>query len=364
MDEQKSPGNNRKKKRTAMAVAALAFLAGGVALLIYLHYKAYHISTDDAFIDAHVYTVASRVGGTVVSVRVEDNQRVEEGEVLLELDPRDYQLRVDEEAAALEESKAVLKELEAKVDVARLTLKESESAVEAARATLELKQATLSKAEQDQQRAEALFAEEVLPRERYDSAVTARDVARADLKAASERLRQAEGALQTQHAMVRQAARQADAQRSKIGQGAVALDSARLSLSYTSVTSPGMGYVTRKGVEPGNRVGAGQPLMAVVDLDDLWITANYKETQLGKIKPGQPVEFEVDAWPGVKFKGTVQSVMAGTGAAFSVFPPENATGNYVKVVQRVPVKIVPDKDAFREHTPRVGMSVVPVINIR
>lgn len=364
MEEQRLPSNNKRKKRAAMAVAALTLLAGGIALMVYLHYKAYHISTDDAFIDAHIYTVAPRVGGTVESVRVEENERVEKGDILLELDPRDYALRVEEEEAVLEEARARLKEIEAKMEVERLTFLEIKSAVEAARATLEPKQATLRKAERDRQRAEALFVAEALSREKYDNAVTASDVARADLKAASERLRQAEDAMKTQKAVVRQTARQADTQRSKVGQEEVALDAARLSLSYTSVTSPGSGYVTRKGVERGSQVSAGQLLMAVVELNDVWIVANYKETQVGKIKPGQSVEFEVDAWPDAKFKGTVKSIMAGTGAAFSVFPPENATGNYVKVVQRIPVKIVPDKDAFREHTPRVGMSVVPVINVR
>ncbi|MEJ2183105.1 MAG: HlyD family secretion protein [Nitrospirota bacterium] len=364
MEEQKLPGNNHRKKRAALAVAALAFLAGGIALLGYLHYKAYHISTDDAFIDGDVYTITSRVSGTVESVPVDDNQRVKEGDVLVELDPRDYALGVQQAEAALRSSRAKLKELQAKVQVARLTLKEAEGAKEAARADRELKQATLRKAEQDLRRAEALLKEEVLPRERYDSAVTACDVARADVTAASERLRQAGAALDAKRAVVAQAASEVESQHSKIAEQAVALAAARLSLSYTTITAPASGYVTRSGVEKGNRVSAGQPLMAVVDLDNVWITANYKETQVGKMKPGQSVVFEVDAWPDVQFKGTVQSIMAGSGSAFSVFPPENATGNYVKVVQRIPVKIMPEKGAFREHTPRVGMSVVPVVNVR
>ncbi|MDO9530463.1 MAG: HlyD family secretion protein [Syntrophales bacterium] len=134
--------------------------------------------------------------------------------------------------------------------------------------------------------------------------------------------------------------------------------------SYTKIYAPSHGYVTKKSVEVGNQIQIGQPLMAVVPLDDVWVTANYKETELDKVKPGQRVEIRVDTYSGKVFEGTVQSIMAGTGAVFSLFPPENATGNYVKVVQRIPVKIVLDKGSNRDHIFRIGMSVVPTIIIK
>jgi membrane fusion protein (multidrug efflux system) len=139
------------------------------------------------------------------------------------------------------------------------------------------------------------------------------------------------------------------------------LEEARLQLSYTRITAPRDGYITRKGIEPGANVQAGQPLLALVPLQDAWVTANYKESQLTHIRPGQRVEFTVDAYPGRRFTGRVDSIMAGTGAAFSLLPPENASGNYVKVVQRVPVKIVIDRNSDPEHLLRVGMSIVPTV---
>jgi membrane fusion protein, multidrug efflux system len=149
--------------------------------------------------------------------------------------------------------------------------------------------------------------------------------------------------------------------RAKVLQRQAQLREARLQLSYTRIVAPGNGYITRKGVEPGANIQAGQPLMALVPLQDAWITANYKEGQLTHIKPGQKVEFTVDAYPGRTFKGRVDSIMAGTGAAFSLLPPENATGNYVKVVQRIPVKIVIDNNSDPDHLLRVGMSVIPTV---
>ena len=139
------------------------------------------------------------------------------------------------------------------------------------------------------------------------------------------------------------------------------LRQAELNLTYTVITAPSNGYVTRKSVQIGNQVSVGQPLMAVVELDNIYVTANYKETDLDRIRPGQPVEIEVDAYPGKVFKGRVDSIMAGTGSSFSLFPPENATGNYVKVVQRVPIKITLEPDADKDHLLKVGMSVVPTV---
>ncbi len=200
------------------------------------------------------------------------------------------------------------------------------SRAEAARANRDLQQANLRLAEQERRRAEALFAQDVSTAERRDKAVSSHEMALAQLRLAEEQLRQAE-----------------------------------LNLGYTTVTAPADGQVTRKSVQRGNYLQAGQPLMAVVGLDDLWVVANFKETQVERIRPGQEVRIKIDSYPGVRLAGRVESIMAGTGASFSLFPAENATGNYVKVVQRIPVRIRLDDGTDAGRVLRVGMSVVPTV---
>lgn len=196
----------------------------------------------------------------------------------------------------------------------------------AAQANVELQRANLRFAERERKRAEALYDKEVSSADRYDKAVSAHEIAAAQVRLAEEQLKQAE-----------------------------------LNLGYTNITAPGDGYVTRKSVQVGNQVQTGQPLMAVVALEDLWIVANYKETQMSHIRPGQEVRIKVDSYPGRMFQGTVDSIMAGTGVSFSLFPAENATGNYVKVVQRIPVKIRFAEGTDKDQVLRVGMSVVPTV---
>jgi membrane fusion protein (multidrug efflux system) len=212
---------------------------------------------------------------------------------------------------------------------------------------LELQRANLRLAELEKNRAEALYQKEVLPRDRYDRAMTGYEVAVAEVKAAEEQLRQAESQKQTQASTITQK------------EATAAL--AELNYEYTKIYAPVDGYVTRKSVQIGNQIQPGQPLMAVVALNDIWVTANFKETQMENIRPGQRVEFTVDSYPGKVFSGKVDSIMAGTGVSFSLFPAENATGNYVKVVQRIPVKIVLDEGTDKGHILRVGMSVEPTV---
>jgi membrane fusion protein (multidrug efflux system) len=196
----------------------------------------------------------------------------------------------------------------------------------ASRANLELQRANLRLAESERKRAKALFDENVNSADRFDKAVSAHEIALAQVKLAEEQLRQAE-----------------------------------LNLGYTRIASPADGYITRKSVQTGNQVKDGQPLMAVVDLDNLYVVANFKETEMERIRPGQTVRITIDAYSGRVFTGKVDSIMAGTGVSFSLFPAENATGNYVKVVQRIPVKIALDPGADKDRVLRVGMSVVPTV---
>lgn len=360
MDEVKI-NSNKKRKKLAIIVFSAIVLIGAATLYFYLSYKATHITTDDAFVEGRIHTIASKIRGTVKAVYVNDNQPVKKGDMLLEIDPADYDVKVSEALSGLNAEKARLSETGARIEASKRQLSELRAAIETAGANLELQDANLKQAETDMRRAESLYREEIIPKERYEKTMTAYKVAAAQVRAAKEQLRQAEMALQTQKAVVKQAEAARMAQLSAIKQGEALLKEAELNYSYTKIYAPSDGYITKKSVEAGNQIQAGQPLMAVVSLNDLWIVANYKETQLEKIRQGQKVKIKVDTYPGKTFMGKVESIMAGTGASFSLFPPENATGNYVKVVQRIPVKILLDKDTDRERILRVGMSVVPTM---
>lgn len=361
MEENKEKPNNRRKKIAAIIIFPVLIVIGAVVLFLYREYKATHISTDDAFVDGRVHAIASKIPGTVKAIHVNDNQFVKKGAPILEIDPIDYDVRVKEAQAGLETEIAKLSEIRDKVDTAKKQLAGIMASMEEARANLELQEANLRQAEVDFKRAESLLKKEVIPREQYDKAKTTYDVAVAQVKAAKERIKQLEASLETQKAVVKQTETSLIPQQAQIQQKEATLKGTELSKSYTIIYSPSDGYIAKKSVETGNQIQPGQSLMAVVPLDDIWITANYKETQLERVKPGQKVRIIVDTYSGKVFYGKVESVQAGTGAVFSLFPPENATGNYVKIVQRIPVKIILDQDTDPSHNLRIGMSVVPTI---
>ena len=361
MEENKEKPNNRRKKIAAIIIFPVLIVIGAVVLFLYREYKATHISTDDAFVDGRVHAIASKIPGTVKAIHVNDNQFVKKGAPILEIDPIDYDVRVKEAQAGLETEIAKLSEIRDKVDTAKKQLAGIMASMEEARANLELQEANLRQAEVDFKRAESLLKKEVIPREQYDKAKTTYDVAVAQVKAAKERIKQLEASLETQKAVVKQTETSLIPQQAQIQQKEATLKGTELSKSYTIIYSPSDGYIAKKSVETGNQIQPGQSLMAVVPLDDIWITANYKETQLERVKLGQKVRIIVDTYSGKVFYGKVESVQAGTGAVFSLFPPENATGNYVKIVQRIPVKIILDQDTDPSHNLRIGMSVVPTI---
>jgi membrane fusion protein (multidrug efflux system) len=363
MGENKEKPNNRKKKIAAFIIFPGLIVIGAVVLFFYREYKATHISTDDAFVDGRVHAIASKIPGTVKAIYVNDNQFVKKGVPILEIDPIDYEVRVKEAQAGLETERAKLSEIRDRVETAKKQLIGILASMEEARANLELQEATLRQAAVDFKRAESLLKKEVIPKEQYDKAKTTYDVAAAQVKAARERLKQLEASFETQKAVIKQTETSLIPQQAQIQQKEAILKGTELNLGYTKIYAPTDGYITKRTVEIGNQVQAGQPLVAVVPLaqQDIWVTANYKETQLEKVKPGQKVEIEVDTFPGKKFLGRVDSIMSGTGAVFSLFPPENATGNFVKIVQRIPVKIVLEKGEDPGHLLRIGMSVVPTI---
>lgn len=352
--------NHRRKVAAAVVLSAIAVIAA-ISVVFYLRYKSTHITTDDAFITGRVHTVAFKVPGTVKAVHVSDNQLVNKGDLLLELDPVDYEVRVQKALSDLAEEEAKLSEQEAKVEAAESRHSELMADVEASKAELGLEEARLGQAEIDIRRYESLFKKDAVPRERYQRTETDYTVAQARVTASAKELARAEMALKAQEAVIKQARASRKSQLSAIKQKEALLEAARLDLGYTKVYAPSEGYVTRKSIEVGNQVQAEQPVMALVALDDVWVVANYKETQLDKVRPGQKVKIEVDTYPGKTFTGQVESIMAGTGAVFSLFPPENATGNFVKVVQRIPVKILLDPGQDEEHVLRIGMSAVPTV---
>jgi membrane fusion protein (multidrug efflux system) len=331
-----------------------------VVLFFYREYKATHISTDDAFVDGRVHVIASKIPGTVKTLYVKDNQFIKKDNLILDIDPIDYDVRVKEAQAGLDTEIAKLSEIRDKVDTAKKQLTGIIASLEEARANLELQEANLRQAEVDFKRSESLFKKEVISRESYDKAKTTYDVALAQVKAAKERIKQLEASLETQKAVIKQTETSLITQQAQIQQKDAVLKGAEFNKSYTKIYAPTDGYITKRTVEIGNQIQAGQPLMAVVPLskEDIWITANYKETQLERVKPGQKVEIKVDTFPGKKFYGRVESLMSGTGAVFSLLPPENATGNYVKIVQRIPIKIILDQGTDPSHNLRIGMSVV------
>lgn len=359
MDEVK-PVNNRRKKLAIILFSSIAII-GALTIYLYLGYKATHITTDDAFVEGRIHVISSKIPGTIKEIHIKDNVSVHKGDLLLEIDPVDYSIKVEEASSTLNAEESKLSEIDARIEASKKQLLELNARIEIAKANLSLQEANLRQAEIDIKRAENLYRQDALSKERYEKTRTAFDVSLSQVRSASEQLKQTEIALETQRSVIKQLEALRTAQLSEIKRKRALLDIARLNHGYTKIYSPSDGYITKRSVEIGNQIQAGQPLMAVVPLDDIWIVANYKETQLEKVKPGQKVKIKVDTYPGEIFWGKIDSIMAGTGAVFSLFPPENATGNYVKVVQRIPVKILLDKDSDKGHRLRIGMSVVPTI---
>lgn len=325
--------NIKNGKTSLMVVVVIAAVLVGIFVTIYIIRSFSRITTDDAYITGRIHTIAAKIPGTVNDVNVDDNWNVKTGDVLVKIDPADYELAVHH--------------AQADVDAENARLLDANASTKVAQANLELQQASMSQAVLDKNRAEALYQKNAIPKEQYEKVSTAFDVASAQVKAAHQQLEKAKSFESVELALIKQ--KQAS------------LDTAQRNLSYTIIYAPSSGYITQKSVEVGNQIQPSQPLMAVVALDDIWVVANYKETQLQKVKPGQRVKIKIDTYPGRIFTGKVDSIMAGTGAVFSLFPPENALGNYVKVVQRIPVKIVFDKDPNNADVLRIGMSCVPTI---
>lgn len=408
---QQPRGSRRRSPivKLVLLLILLGLVAGG---LWYRGYRSVRESTDDAQIDGHLHPVSARVGGTVIRVAVRDNQYVEAGTVLVEIDPKDYRVAVDRARADLAEVEAGLNVSHTEVPITSTTtfsrlsgaeagvgeinaaISAAEKAVEAARARLNAAQARVReaaanhvRAARDLERMKALVEKEEVSRQQYDLAVAAAESSRAQVESAESQVSEAEHGIRVAQSQVaQQQARLAQAHTAvkeagtapqqvalvrarsesaaaRVEQMKAELAAAELNLAYTVVRAPASGTISLRTVEVGQIVQPGQPLLAVVplDLDSIWVTANFKETQLENMRSGQPVTIAVDTFGGKKFRGRIDSIAAITGARASLLPPQNATGNYVKVVQRIPVKIVFEKDQDPQHQLRPGMSVVPTV---
>jgi membrane fusion protein (multidrug efflux system) len=388
--------------RTASPGFRIAIIIGVVILLVvgffvYRYVTSYE-STDDAEVDGHINSISARISGHVIKLNIQDNQHVQAGTVLVEIDPADYQVAYERAKADFDDAQAAaaaagvnvpitsvnttsqVSATEADVASSRAGIAAARQQYEAAKAQLAQAVANDVKAQNDLGRYRQLVDKQEISQQQYDQAVAASrassaavDAARATADAAQQQVTQAQGKLVQAEANLssaRTAPRQMEVTRSRAASALAEaqfkkaeLDQAQLNLQYTKVTAPVAGVVSDRTVEVGQNVAPGQELMKVIPLNDVWITANFKETQLREMKVGQPVTVEVDA-SGRKYKGKVDSLAGASGARFSLLPPENATGNYVKVVQRIPVKIVLDPGENNDQSLRPGMSVEPKVWIR
>jgi membrane fusion protein (multidrug efflux system) len=398
--EEEKPVNEQPREVVARrprsrSRAVLVILGGGLILALvaggfWLHYR-YRVSSDDAQVDGHIVPISPKISGSVLEVLVKDNQQVKAGDVLVRIDPRDYQAKVDQLKAALVLAESQETAARANLPLTRETTQSSTTGMSAgvataeaqarqaklaadqagtseiawARSNLAAAQANSDKAQADLARMRPLVSKAEISQQQFDSYTAAAKVAEAQLKAAQDRVQSADqqaanlgAAYEASQARVQQmqaelaqsragerqvqvSAAQVQSASARIQEARANLEAAELNLSYTTIVAPSDGQVTKKSVEPGMIVQPGQALMAIIPLRDVWVTANFKETQLAGVHPGQPAEIDIDMY-GRTIKGRVDSIAGGTGARMSLLPPENATGNFVKVVERIPVKIVFD----------------------
>jgi membrane fusion protein, multidrug efflux system len=343
------PPRRRRLGAGAVILVAivLALIVGG--WLYYAKFVGPYEDTDDAFIEGYVTFVSPRVSGPVVKLLVTDNEHVKAGDVLLEIDPRDYQVVVDQAKADLAAANARVLQAEAQIAVDQAKAEQQNAAVVAAQAPAE-------RAEADRKRYEAVQSQAV-SRSQLDLAKTQASSTAADVEVARDQAKAAAAQVDLDRADV-------ETERAQVTQAETRLQQAQLQRSYTTVIAPRDGRVARRTVELGAYLQTGEALLALVP-DDIWVVANFKESQLEHMRPGQPVMIHVDAYPKHEFKGKVDSLQPGTGARFSLLPPENAVGNYVKVVQRVPVKIVFDEPInLSDLDLAPGLSVEPKVRVQ
>lgn len=392
------PKNNSTKKLIGLAVVLVLII--GAALFYWR--STYSEDTDDAQVDGNLYQVSSRVSGQVIHVDVEEQQFVHAGDPIAEVDPKDYQVALEQAQANLADAQAQYEQATVNVPITNVQVSTtiqtsnsdvlgSQASVEQAEAQVQVDKAKVSsakaqalKSQLDVQRYTPLVAKDVISKQQFDAAVAQAaadqgtlDAAERDVKAQEDTVnltRQRLAQSQSQQAQsVKNGPKQvavqqahANAAMAAIKEAQAKVDQAELNLSYTKIVAPITGIVSNKSVAVGENLSVGQSLMTIVPLTDLWVTANFKETQLKEMHPGQQVKIEIDALGGRKFTGVVQEIGGATGSSLSLFPPENATGNYVKVVQRIPVRInfTNLEQENKDFALRIGMSVEPTVRVK
>jgi membrane fusion protein, multidrug efflux system len=403
--EQNEPGEEsqqeerpeKKRRRSIIIFFVVAVLVVG-ALLYYWH-STFYEDTDDAQVNGHIIQLSARVQGHVINVPITENQLVSAGALIAEIDPHDYEVVVQQDEANLEaaeanyesakvnvpvtdiQSSSQLSQANANVDVSGSQIKRAIGQLQQAQAEVAQAEANNVKAQQDLERYTTLVEKDVISKQQYDQAVATAKAdqaavvsAKANAAAAQDEIAVARNQLAASQAQARNASSapkqvivqkaKADQAAAQVAQARAELNQARLNLSYTRIVAPVDGIITSKNVEVGQNVGVGQNLVTLVSLDDLWITANFKETQLKLMRPGQNVKIHVDL-NGRDYEGRVTQIGGATGSMLSLFPPENATGNYVKVVQRIPVRIdLTNPDQNRDHRLRPGLSVEPTVRVK
>jgi len=387
IDETGSRGDRagyfRRHPRARWALLLLAVVLVAAGLFVW-HYYSVRESTDDAQIDGHIDPISSRVGGTIVQVFHDENDIVKAGDVLVQLDPKDYEVALQRARAELANAQAAAEAAHVGVPLTTTTssnqllaadaaVQAAEREIEAANARVVEAQANYNKLGADLKRMEQLVQKDEVSRQQYDASVAAATSARATLDAAKaaaasaqNRVAQARAQADAAHTVpeqIRVTQARASAASADVQRYQAAVAQAELNLQYTRIVAPVTGKLGKRNAEPGQVVQPGQPLFSIVNLDDLWVTANFKENQLKDMKPGQKAKIHVDAYDH-DYDGTVESIGAATGARFSLLPPENASGNYVKVVQRVPVRIRFDRGQDPGHVLAPGMSTEPTVFIK
>lgn len=321
-----------------------------------------HESTDDAFIAGHIISVAPRVSGQVVAVHVEDNQMVRSNDVMVEIDPADYAVVVGQKLAASASADGNLQTVIAAYELMQTKVLTAEATVRKGRADADAAQATADNAHTNYVRAQDLIQQQTISKQEYDADQAADIKAQADLNSARENVDEEVSLVNEANKQLAAVLAQKETVLAQLAESQTNIAAAGLNLSYTKIYAAADGRVTRKAVEVGDYLQTGQQIMSIVPVD-VWVVANFKESQLEQMQPKQPVTIQIDALGGRKFHGHVDSVQAGSGAQFSLLPAENATGNFVKVIQRVPVKILFDDALPADHTIGPGLSVTPSVQV-
>jgi membrane fusion protein (multidrug efflux system) len=360
--EKKNNGETLRKLNSPLFIWPAAIV---LAIILYLGLMLLvntltHESTDDAFIAGHLVSIAPRIDGQVSVVHVLDNQLVRSNDLLIEIDPSDYAITVAQKQSAAESSDANVQTILAADQLMRKKVATAEASARKAQADADASAASAKLAAMNFERAASLLKDKTISQQEFDAAQAANNSAQANLISAQQNVAEENSKVDESHSQLAAAEAEVGLAKAQWEESQTNVASAELNLSYTKIFAPGDGRVTRKQVEVGDYLQTGQQIMSIVPVE-VWVVANFKESQLKKMKPGQSAFVKIDALGGRKFRAHVDSVQAGSGAAFSLLPPENATGNFVKVVQRVPVKILFDEPLPVDHTIGPGLSVTPSV---